>query len=241
MREQARHAGPHEVDQISREHPVLDRVAIEEVDLDRSPAHAYDDQPQHQGRVVMHDGGEYLASHGPAFDEPGGPYEHEGEHGVDHKDVDADLAIKMVGVGGALGNEETARRRRVPAAPFRLCSSSSSSGGDTPPASYVCVCMLCGCASCRWCTCFPKRPATVFRRYSVWSWLVRSMGYVSAVATASTPTRDGSAAMLRAAGAPSFVDNPRPGRARGQYRQGNRNGLFDSVSYSASEPSLGSS
>lgn len=89
--EKTRHAGPDKIDQVRGQDPVLDRVAVEEVDLQRRPAKAHHDQPQDHGGVVVLDGVENLVPYGTALDQAGGPYENEGEHRVDHEHVHTHL------------------------------------------------------------------------------------------------------------------------------------------------------
>ena len=43
--EETRHARPDEVDEVRQQHPILYRVSVEQVNLQRSPGEAYDDEP----------------------------------------------------------------------------------------------------------------------------------------------------------------------------------------------------
>lgn len=143
-----------------------------------------------------------------------------------------------VGVRGALGNEQTARRRwhlicgafvqqqrrRLGSCKLRVCARVLRAGA-----------------------CFPNRLATSLsatRRLGA-SWFVR-WATSRRLPLRQQPTWHGSVAMLRAAGAPSFIDNPRPGAGRYVTRQYQWKTLVEYVSTAYqtqlwNEPSLVSS
>lgn len=51
--EEARNARPYEIDDVRHKHPELDGVPVEQINLQRCPGEAYDDEPHHHRWVVL--------------------------------------------------------------------------------------------------------------------------------------------------------------------------------------------